>query len=163
ASAEGLRMEGQIGRGGMGAVLRARDLALNREVAVKVLLAKHARSAELAQRFLEEAQIAGQLQHPGVVPVYELGKLSDQRPYFTLKLVKGSTLDELLKDAQKVESGSNVSLESRASWLFDPQGLPRFLKIFEQVCQAIAYAHSRRVIHRDLKPSNIMVGKFGEV
>src|SRR5439155_12137203 len=96
--------------------------------------------------FLEEAQISGQLQHPGIVPVYELGAFADQRPYFTMKLVKGQTLATLL--AQRGEPG---------------QDRPRFLKVFEQVCQTLAYAHARGVIHRDLKPANVMVGKFGEV
>src|SRR5262249_6020537 len=77
-----LQVHGEIARGGMGAVLRARDADLGREVAVKVLLENHAGKTEFVRRFVEEAQIAGQLQHPGVVPVYELGKLPDQRPYF---------------------------------------------------------------------------------
>jgi serine/threonine-protein kinase len=137
---------GEIARGGMGAVLRGRDPALGRELAVKVLLEEHRNNAELVGRFLEEAQIAGQLQHPGVVPVYELGRFDDNRPFFTMKLVKGQTLALLL--------------EQRA----DPRdNLPRFLTIFEQLCQTVAYAHARRVIHRDLKPSNVMVGSFGEV
>jgi serine/threonine-protein kinase len=130
----------------MGLVLRGRDPILGRELAVKVLLEKHRNKAELVGRFLEEAQIAGQLQHPGIVPVYELGRINDNRPFFTMKLVKGQTLDLLL--------------EQRA----DPRdNLPRFLTIFEQLCQTVAYAHARGVIHRDLKPANVMVGSFGEV
>src|SRR5262249_16555984 len=88
----------------------------------------------------------GQLQHPGVVPVYGLGRLADGRPYFTMKLVKGRTLEELLAQRARPE-----------------QDRPHLLKVFEQVCQALAYAHARRVIHRDLKPQNVMVGAFGEV
>src|SRR5262249_39237798 len=87
-----------------------------------------------------------QLQHPGVIPVYELGQLPDRSPYFTMKLVKGKTLAALLA-ARKELSEDRV----------------RFLSIFEQVCQTLAYAHARGVIHRDLKPSNVMVGSFGEV
>jgi serine/threonine-protein kinase len=136
----------RIGRGGMGEVLRARDPDLNRELAVKVLLEKHHGRREVLQRFLEEAQVGGQLQHPGVVPVYELGRSADGLPYFTMKLVQGRTLADLLK-----ERSSNS------------HDLPRFLQIFEQVCQTVAYAHSRGVLHRDLKPANIMVGGFGEV
>ena len=98
------------------------------------------------QRFLEEARIAGRLQHPGVVPVYTLGRLPDGRPYFTMKLVKGRTLAELLAERKQ-----------------PTQDRPRFLAIFEQVCQTLAYAHSKGVIHRDLKSSNVMVGAFGEV
>src|SRR5262249_2631985 len=84
--------------------------------------------------------------HPGVVPVHELGRSADGRPYFTMKLVKGRTLADLLKE--------------RTS---PAQDLPRFLGIFQQVCQTLAYAHSKRVIHRDLNPQNVMVGAFGEV
>src|SRR6185436_4237219 len=94
----------------------------------------------------EEAQIGGQLQHPGIVPIYELGLLGGERPYFAMKLVKGKTLAALLGERESPSS------ERR-----------RFLSIFEQVCQTVAYAHSRGVIHRDLKPSNVMVGAFGEV
>src|SRR5262249_20590882 len=127
-------LEGEIARGGMGLVLHGRDRELCRELAVKVLLEKHAGDAGLIQRFVEEAQIAGQLQHPGVVPVYEVGRLPDDRPFFTMKLVQGQTLARLLA--------------GRADPRLDR---PRFLKIFEQVCQTVAYAHSRDVIHRDLK------------
>jgi serine/threonine-protein kinase len=136
----------EIARGGMGAVLRGRDVDLGRELAVKVLLRSHKDQPELVRRFVEEAQIGGQLQHPGVVPIYELGTLADRRPFFTMKLVQGRTLAELLR--------------ARSSARDD---LPRLLSIFESVCQTIAYAHARGVIHRDLKPSNVMVGSFGEV
>jgi serine/threonine-protein kinase len=136
----------EIGRGGMGAVFKGRDTDLGRELAVKVLLEEHRGRPELVQRFFEEAQIAGQLQHPGVPPVYELGRLADGQPFFTMKLVKGHTLAKLLK--QRADPGAELG---------------RFLAIFEQVCQTIAYAHSHGVIHRDLKPSNVMVGAFGEV
>jgi serine/threonine-protein kinase len=103
-------------------------------------------SPEIDRRFIEEAQIGGQLQHPGIVPVYEMGQFGDRWPDFTMKLVKGRTLASLLA--------------ARDTPAHD---LPRFLGIFAQVCQTIAYAHARGVIHRDLKPSNIMVGAFGEV
>src|SRR5262245_33033395 len=83
---------GEIARGGVGIVLRGRDTELGREVAIKVLAEQHAQNAAMVERFVEEAQIAGQLQHPGVVPVYELGKQSDQRPFFAMKLVHGRTL-----------------------------------------------------------------------
>jgi eukaryotic-like serine/threonine-protein kinase len=137
---------GEIARGGMGAVIRGRDADLGRELAVKVLLDRHRNQPEMVKRFIEEAQIGGQLQHPGIVPVYELGTFADRRPFFAMKLVKGQTLSHLLK--------------ARSS----PQAdLPRFLAIFEQVAQTVAYVHARGVIHRDLKPSNVMVGSFGEV
>ncbi len=136
---------GEIARGGMGLVLRGRDPDLGRDLALKILLDQHRDRSDLVDRFVEEAQICGQLQHPGVVPVYDLGTLADHRPFFTMKLVKGQTLAALL-----TERGAEPDL-------------PRFLSIFEAICQTMAYAHSRGVIHRDLKPSNVMVGSFGEV
>ena len=137
---------GEIARGGMGVVLRARDVDLGRDLALKVLQARHRDDPDMVGRFVEEARIGGQLQHPGIVPVHELGTFADRRPYFTMKLVKGRTLAALLAE--------------RPSLAVD---LPRFLAIFEQICQTMAYAHARRVIHRDLKPANVMVGHFGEV
>ena len=137
---------GEIARGGMGAVLKGRDPDLGRELAVKVLLESHKDNPDLVRRFVEEAQIGGQLQHPGIVPIYELGTFADRRPFFSMKLVKGRTLSSLL--AERSDPGRDLS---------------RFLAIFESVCQTMAYAHARGVIHRDLKPSNIMVGSFGEV
>src|SRR5262249_59043187 len=96
------------------------------DVAVKLLLERHEGNPELIRRFVEEAQIAGQLQHPGIVPVYELGTLTDRRPYFAMKLVKGRTLTTLLAERES-------TAEDR----------PRFLAVFEQVCQTVGYAHSR--------------------
>ncbi len=130
----------------MGAILRGRDGDIGRDVAVKILLSDHRGRPELAQRFLEEARIAGRLQHPGVVPVYALGRMPDGRPYFTMKLIKGRTLTALLAERKDVSDD-----------------LPRLLAVFEQVCQTLAYAHDRGVIHRDLKPANVMVGTYGEV
>jgi serine/threonine protein kinase len=142
----GYEIHGELARGGMGAILLGRDTSLGRDLALKVLLTKVRDHPEVVRRFIEEAQITGQLQHPGIVPVHELGRAPDGRPYFSMKLIKGRTLAKLLKDR------SNPGHE-----------LPRFVKIFEQVAQTVAYAHARGVIHRDLKPLNIMVGKFGEV
>src|SRR5262249_22883786 len=85
----------EIARGGMGVVFKGRDTVIGREIAVKVLQDRHVGEAELLQRFLEEAQIAGQLQHPGIAPIYELGEFADRRPYFTMKLIKGETLATL--------------------------------------------------------------------
>jgi len=140
------RISGEIARGGIGVVLKGRDRSLGRSVALKVLRAEHVGNAEILRRFIEEAQIGGQLQHPGIVPVYGLGLESEGRPYFAMKLVKGETL--------------SARIEDRA----DPKdGRRRFLGIFEQVAQTVAYAHARGVVHRDLKPSNVMIGNFGEV
>jgi len=137
---------GEIARGGMGVVLKGHDSDLGRDVAVKVLDKRLCDRMDVVQRFVEEAQIGGQLQHPGIVPVYDLGLMADERPYFTMKLVKGHTLATLL--AERETPASNRG---------------RLIDIFESVCQTMAYAHSRGVIHRDLKPANIMVGAFGEV
>ena len=140
------QLHGEIARGGMGAIVKAKDVDLGRTLAVKVLLDEHRDNPAIAERFIEEAQIGGQLQHPGITPVYELGATPDNRPFFSMKLVKGQTLAALLKDRKELSDQRS-----------------RLLGIFEQVCQTTAYAHSRRVIHRDLKPANIMVGAFGEV
>ena len=131
STARRIALHEEIARGGMGTVIKGRDSLLNRDLAIKVLL--DSLDDETAQRFYEEAQINAQLQHPGIVPVYEVGRLSDSRPYFAMKLVKGKTLRELL-DARK-----------------DPEeDRQRFLGIFEQVCQTMAYAHSRPVSYTHL-------------
>ncbi len=137
---------GEIARGGMGVILKGHDTDLGRDVAVKVLDQRLADRPEVVQRFVEEAQIGGQLQHPGIVPVYELGTMKDERPFFTMKLVKGRTLATLLSERESATSNRQ-----------------KLIDIFESVCQTMGYAHSRGVIHRDLKPANIMVGAFGEV
>ncbi|MEM6468392.1 MAG: tetratricopeptide repeat protein [Planctomycetota bacterium] len=140
------QLHGEIARGGMGAIVKARDVDLGRTLAIKVLLDEHGDNPAIAERFIEEAQIGGQLQHPGIAPVYELGQMPDDRPFFSMKLVKGDTLAALLADRKDTKSDRQKQLG-----------------VFEQICQTMAYAHSRRVIHRDLKPANIMVGNFGEV
>jgi serine/threonine-protein kinase len=140
------RLGDKLGEGGMGLVQRGYDPHMARELAVKVLLEKHRGHAQLRQRFLKEARIGARLQHPGIVPVYDRGELPDRRPFFTMKLVQGRTLAALLKARSQVD-----------------QDQARFLGIFEQIAQTMAYAHANGVIHRDLKPANIMVGEFGEV
>jgi serine/threonine-protein kinase len=136
----------KIAHGGMGLVVRAVDRSLNRELAIKVLQRRHHGDRDLVRRFYDEAQINGQLQHPGVVPVHEVGELPGGWPFIAMKLVKGETLAAKLK--------------GRSSPADD---LPTFLGIYSQICQTMAYSHSRHVIHRDLKPLNVMVGAFGEV
>ncbi len=160
-SAGRYQLVSEIARGGMGAVLKGRDPELGRDLALKVLLEQHRERADLVDRFVEEAQICGQLQHPGIVPVYELGALPDRRPFFAMKLVKGQTLAALL--AQRAGRESPDPARRLTEGLQPLDDLPRFLSIFEAVCQTVAYAHARGVIHRDLKPSNVMVGSFGEV
>src|SRR5262245_22202115 len=143
---EDYQIEEEVGRGGVGVVYKARDTDLNRTLAVKVLKEEHRGQPELERRFLEEAQLTAQLQHPGIPPVHEVGRARDGRPFFAMKLIKGRNFARLLEER-----------ESPAD------GLPRFLAIFGQACQTLAYAHSQGVIHRDLKPPNVMVGAFGEV
>jgi tetratricopeptide (TPR) repeat protein len=136
----------ELAHGGMGVVLLAHDPALDRELVVKVLKSNLRHRPDLVRRFVEEAQITAQLPHPGIVPVHELGVDDLGLPFLAMKLVRGQDLGQLF--AQRSSPADD---------------LPRFVGIFEQVCQAMAFAHSRRVIHRDLKPGNIMVGRFGEV
>ncbi len=136
------QLQGEIARGGVGVVLKGHDTDLGRDVAMKMVREEHRDNPDVLQRFVEEAQIGGQLQHPGIVPVYDLG-LQEGRPFFTMKLIKGRTLASLIEERK--------------------EGRRRLLAIFEAVCQTMAYAHTRGVIHRDLKPANVMVGAFGEV
>jgi WD40 repeat protein/tetratricopeptide (TPR) repeat protein len=145
-SAERYTLLEEIARGGMGVIYQATDTALGREVAVKVLQERFAQNAGVARRFADEAHITAQLQHPGIPPVHDVGTLPDGRPFLAMKLIKGQTLEALL------QARPDVSAERG-----------RFVAVFEQVCQAIAYAHAHDVIHRDLKPANVMVGAFGEV
>jgi tetratricopeptide (TPR) repeat protein len=132
----GYRVVGEIARGGMGRVLAAHDLTLERDVALKILL-----SGANADRFVRESKITARLPHPGIPPVHALGMLADGSPFLAMKLVAGQTLHVELKSADR----------------------SRLLQSFTQVCQAVGFAHSRGVIHRDLKPANVMVGAFGEV
>jgi serine/threonine protein kinase/formylglycine-generating enzyme required for sulfatase activity len=147
------RILGEIGRGGMGAVLRVWDEDLRRPSAMKVVLGKDAESSADAVemrtlgRFLEEAQVTGQLDHPGIVPVHELGLDHDGRVYFTMRLVKG---DDLRVIYERVRTGVDGWNPTRA------------LGVLLKVCEAMAYAHDKGVLHRDLKPANVMVGKYGE-
>ncbi len=136
----------RLGVGGMGEVFRFGDDALQRDLAIKVLKDELRGNADAEERFLREARLAGSLQHPGVVPIHQLSRLADGRPCYTMKLVRGRTLADLLREEPE-----------------GPERLPRLLSILERVCQAVAFAHSKHVIHRDLKPSNVMVGEFGEV
>ena len=151
------RLKGEVGRGGMGVVLRVWDDDLRRNLAMKVVLGKVEAApggdtppvdSRTLGRFLEEAQVTGQLDHPNIVPVHELGLVPDGRAYFTMKLVKGRDLKRIYDLARRGAEG----------W-----SLTRALGVLLKVCEAMSYAHSKGVVHRDLKPSNVMVGRFGEV
>ena len=135
-SLPGYRVLHEIARGGMGRVLAAVDLTLERDVALKILL-----PGANADRFVRESKITAQLPHPGIPPVHAMGTLSDGSRFLAMKLIQGQTLAAELKTADR----------------------RRLMQVFVQVCEAIGFAHSRNVIHRDLKPANVMVGAFGEV
>jgi tRNA A-37 threonylcarbamoyl transferase component Bud32 len=140
------RFEAFLARGGMGEVWRGFDRVLAREVALKVRREQVFADGSARARFAAEARHVSGLEHPSIVPVYDLGELPDGRPFFAMKLVNGQTLAE--------------ALAARAT---PAEDLPRWVEVFEQVCAALAFAHARGVIHRDLKPSNVMLGEFGEV
>jgi formylglycine-generating enzyme required for sulfatase activity len=151
------KVHGEVARGGMGAILRVRDEDLRRDLAMKVVLARDdqprepgtpAVGARVLGRFLEEAQVTGQLDHPGIVPVHELGLDATGNVYFTMRLVAGRDLEKIF---ELVRVGGEGWTQTRA--------VGAILK----VCEAVAYAHDKGVVHRDLKPANVMVGRFGEV
>jgi serine/threonine-protein kinase len=148
-----LRPGEEIGRGAMGYVLRATDTMLRRDLALKVSPAPRDQlSREQLTRFVEEAQITAQLEHPNVVPVHDIGLDPEGRVYFSMKIIRGQSLETIF--AKRNENDPETIAEF---------GLRRLLDVFLQACQAVEYAHARGVIHRDLKPANIMVGDFGEV
>ena len=132
-----------LGRGGMGAVFLVEDSRLGRRVAMKVLDLPD-RSGDLETRLLREARVLAQIEHPGIVPVHDVGTLADGRVFYTMKFVEGQRLDDWANSAPAAP-------------------LAERLRIFEKICEPVAFAHSRNVLHRDLKPANVMVGPFGEV
>jgi eukaryotic-like serine/threonine-protein kinase len=140
---------GEIGAGGMGTVRRVVDAQIGRTVAMKVFDPERSRADDAAQRFVQEGQITGQLDHPHIVPVYQLAQETEPAPFFTMKLVHGRTLGELI-DERDLARPSEHELE-------------RLLRTLVQVCQAVSFAHSRGVVHLDLKPDNVMVGTHGQV
>jgi len=140
--------------GGMGSVWLARDMEIGRDVALKELRAENLASASIPLRFLREARITGQLEHPGIVPVYELGQdPGSGQPYYTMRFVRGRTLTEAVQTFHR----------NRQAGRDDPLEFVNLLSAFVSVCHTIAYAHSHGIIHRDLKGENIVLGDFGEV
>ena len=131
----------KLGQGGMGGVYRVEDTALERKVALKVIGVADP-GGELAARLLREARVIAQLEHPGIVPVHDIGTLPDGRVFYTMKLVQGRSLDEHVPQLGSIADR---------------------LRVFEKICEAVSFAHAHGVLHRDLKPQNIMVGPFGEV
>jgi serine/threonine protein kinase/formylglycine-generating enzyme required for sulfatase activity len=144
---------GPLGAGGMGEVRRVFDRELKRVVAMKILKPELRASPAAVARFVEEAQATAQLEHPGIVPLYDMGNLADGRTFFLMKEVKGRTLGDVL-----TERRGCVRFGREAAWT-----LRRVVDALHKVSEAVAYAHSRAVLHRDLKPDNVMIGEFGEV
>jgi serine/threonine-protein kinase len=141
--------------GGLGRVYVAYDPDVNREVALKELLPQRAANPEAWGRFFREAQLTGQLEHPNIVPVYEIGRREeDGQPFYTMRLVRGQTLREAISAYHRRRADEHRD---------DPIERLRLLRAFETVCQAVSYAHARGVVHRDLKPENVMLGDFGQV
>jgi len=143
---------GTIGRGGMGIVHQARDLRIVRNVAMKVIKTESQFSRENVLRFVDEAQLTGQLQHPNIIPVYDLGLDEYGEVFYTMKYVKGTTLDQVLR---RIREGEEATIKKFP--------LTTLLTVFQKMCDGVAYAHSMGVVHRDLKPDNVMIGEYGEV
>lgn len=147
------RVQHRLGEGSMGEVVVARDMRILRDVAMKRLHPTyHAMRPDLRDRFLREARVQGQLEHPSVVPVYDIGVDDEGREYFTMKRVRGRTLEEIVAGLRAQDPSFATQYSRR-----------RLLTAMSRVCLAVAFAHERGVVHRDLKPSNIMLGDYGEV
>jgi len=145
-------LQKEIGRGGMGLVMQGYDQALKREVAIKTLHPQTRADPIKRMRFIKEAQITGQLEHPGIVPVHFLGRDGEGNEFFSMKLAGGEPFDKIL---ERWHTGDEATVR-----LYP---LTRLLSIFERVCETTEFAHSRGVMHRDLKPGNVMIGTHGEV
>jgi serine/threonine-protein kinase len=141
-----------LGQGGMGFVRACRDRRIGREVALKMARPEHASKGDVLARFLREACVQGQLEHPAIVPVYDLGRDPSGNVYFTMKRVRGATFERIV---QQLRSGDALALGHYSR--------RKLLAAFASVCQALTFAHARGVVHRDIKPGNVMLGDFGEV
>lgn len=142
----------EIARGGMGAILRAEDCDLQRTTVLKAILPKSKADPNQFDSFIAEARLTAGLEHPNIIPVHELGILPDDTPFFSMKMVRGDSLGQVL---QRISVGDQIYL--------DTYNLYKLLTVFRKVCDAIAFAHAKGIIHRDIKPDNIMVAHFGEV
>lgn len=146
------RLLDNFAHGGLGNIWRAKDSIIHREIAFKELLPKALKNPRIVERFLEEAQITGQLEHPGIVPIYDVGYQENGTPFYAMKLLKGGNMEEA------IESMHVMPRESTERQL----AFNRLLRQFVAVCQAVGFAHDKGVLHRDLKPLNVMIGQFGE-
>ena len=145
---------GLIDEGGVGKIYIAKDRTLRRKVAIKEIKGRQARKTQARQRFLREAQITAQLDHPNIIPIYSFDIAEDNAVSYAMKLVRGATLSALIETARE---------RQRADPTAEVDALKERLELFVKICDAMSYAHSKNIIHRDLKPDNIMVGRFGEV
>ncbi|HZW31462.1 MAG TPA: serine/threonine-protein kinase [Isosphaeraceae bacterium] len=155
ASSERFRIVRPYARGGLGEVFLAVDPELDRQVALKELRGYHAHDPVSQSRFLLEAKVTGRLEHPGIVPVYGLGRHADGRPYYAMRFIEGETLKQAIERFHHAEQTSRPTVEREIAFR-------RLLRSLIDACHAVAYAHSRGVLHRDVKPENIMLGRFGE-
>lgn len=136
-----------LGKGGMGEVFLARDTVCERNVALKQIRKELQKFPSIRRRFLREARVAAQLSHPSIIPIFTISD-DPENSFYTMTYVEGATLKEILREARTTEEKGSI---------------PHLARIFLSICQAIAYAHSKKILHRDLKPENVIVGKFGEV
>ncbi len=146
------RLLDNFAHGGLGNIWRAKDSIIHREIAFKELLPKALKNPRIVERFLEEAQITGQLEHPGIVPIYDVGYQENGTPFYAMKLLKGGNMEEAIEALHILLRGST---ERQLAFT-------RLLRQFIAVCQAVGFAHDKGVLHRDLKPLNVMIGEFGE-
>ncbi|MFM9115963.1 MAG: serine/threonine-protein kinase, partial [Planctomycetota bacterium] len=157
-------IRGKLGQGGQGIVWLARDLRLKRDVAIKELRPNLAKDEGLQQRLVQEAKIISVLEHPGIVPVYGIGKFGSEQPFYAMRLIEGKTLASAIKQELRIgfPDGLGATGGGAISRNAYEKYLRKYLSHFITACNAVAYAHSRGVLHRDLKPANIMLGQFGE-